>query len=171
MSDIRSGPHGGQGLKCEFLPNLLLGTNRVVCIYSAKSMKIVLYYFWKAETDCNGILYVMKTIKIQFDYTHGPIWKDHFNPVTGEWSTGIAVIDEDKALQLLDAEASRIYSSFYSFDEKEACTFDQAAYDAHRGELLSLIQTIILRLTILNDGSYCILDEETGRLKGSASAA
>lgn len=113
----------------------------------------------------------MKTIKIKFDYTHGPIWKDHFDPVTGEWSTGVAVIDQDKALQLLNAEASRIYSSFYSFDGTEACSFDQVAYNAHKQELLSIIQTIILRLTIINDGSYCIVDEETGKLKGTASAA
>lgn len=113
----------------------------------------------------------MKTIKIKFDYTHGPIWKDHFNPLTGEWSTGVAVIDEDKALQLLDAEASKIYSSFYSFDGDEACTFDKDAYEAHKAELLSIVQTIILRLTIINDGSYCIVDEETGNLKGTASAA
>lgn len=113
----------------------------------------------------------MKTIKIKFDYTHGPIWKDHFDPLTGTWSTGIEAVDKDKALQLLDAEASKIYSSFYSFNEDGPCTFDQAAYDAHRKELLSIIQTIILRLTILNDGSYCIVDEESGRLRGAVSAA
>lgn len=37
--------------------------------------------------------------------------------------------------------------------------------------MLSIIQTIILRLTILNDGSYCIVDEESGKLNGTASAA
>jgi len=57
----------------------------------------------------------MKELRIKFDFSHGPIWKDQYNVVTGEWSTGIDVIDSDKALNVLNEEAEKEYSSLYSF--------------------------------------------------------
>lgn len=34
----------------------------------------------------------MKELKIQFDFTHGPVWKDIYDPNTKLWIIGIDVI-------------------------------------------------------------------------------
>ena len=106
----------------------------------------------------------MKNLKIQFDYSHGPIWKDVFNANTGEWSTGIDIVDKDKALNVLNDEAEREYSSLYSFDSDGALHFDSKAFEDKKAHLLSLVQTIILRLNSLNDGTYMIIDKGTPML-------
>lgn len=101
----------------------------------------------------------MKKLRIKFDFSHGPIWKDKYDIATGEWSTGIAVIDNDKALSVLNDEAEREYSSLYFFDKDGVPGFDLQAFEAKKSSLLSLIQTIILRINSLNDGSFEIIDE------------
>ena len=55
----------------------------------------------------------MDKLRIIFDFSHGPIWKDKYDIATGEWSTGIEVIDNDKALSILNEEAEKEYSSLY----------------------------------------------------------
>ncbi|SCY69345.1 hypothetical protein SAMN02910292_02529 [Lachnospiraceae bacterium XBB2008] len=52
---------------------------------------------------------------------HGPIWKDKLDVNTGKWMTGIDVIDNDRALSILDEEAKREYTSLYIFDD-DGCT-------------------------------------------------
>ena len=106
----------------------------------------------------------MKNLKIQYDFAHGPIWKDVFNSGTGKWSTGISVVDNDKALSVLDDVAEKEYSSLYSFDHEGVLHFDNEMYQEKRENLLSLIQTIVLRLNDLNDGSFMVIDEETPKL-------
>lgn len=49
----------------------------------------------------------MKEIKIKLDYSHGPIWKEKFDVITGEWSTGIDIIDND-AYIVIDEETKNL---------------------------------------------------------------
>ena len=100
-----------------------------------------------------------KEIKIKLDYSHGPIWKDHYDRATGEWKTGVKCIDQDKALQLLNDEAEKMYSSLYSFSNDVPCRFDEDRFNNIKGQLLSIIQTIILRLNSIKDDSFYISDE------------
>lgn len=106
----------------------------------------------------------MKELRIKFDFSHGPIWKDKFDVRTGKWSTGIDVIDNDKALAILNEEAEKEYAALYSFDENGLPHFNNKAYEANKHELLSLVQTIVLRVNSLNDGTYKVIDEETEQL-------
>lgn len=99
-----------------------------------------------------------KELRIQFDYLHGPIWKDIYNPVTREWSTGINIIDKDNALNILNDEAEREYSSLYKFDDYGIPHFDNAAYQDRKKTLLSKISEIIARANLINDGSFIIND-------------
>ncbi len=101
----------------------------------------------------------MKKIIIKFDFSHGPIWKENIDLVTGKWTTGVEVIDNDDKLEELDEEASREYSSLYSFDDKGNVYFDQMAFEKRKDKLLSLVQKIISRLNEINDGSYVVVDE------------
>lgn len=107
----------------------------------------------------------MKEIKIKLDYSHGPIWKEKFDVTTGEWSTGIDIIDNDAALQILNNEAERIYTSLYVIDDNNKCTFRSDLFEAQKSVLLSIIQTIIARLNELNNGAYIVIDEETKNLQ------
>jgi len=103
----------------------------------------------------------MKKLRIKYDFSHGPIWKDKYDINTGTWSTGIDVIDKDTALNVLNNEAEREYSSLYSFNKDGVLIFDKQAFENKKGSLLSLIQTILLRLNSLNDGSFEVVDEES----------
>ena len=74
----------------------------------------------------------MNELKIKFDFSHGPIWKDKFDRDTGEFYTGIAIVDNDKALNVLNEEASREYSALYHFDENNRYIFDEEAFETMR---------------------------------------
>lgn len=113
----------------------------------------------------------MNRLRIKFDFSHGPIWKEKYDLSTKEWSTGIKVVDDDKALNVLNDEAEKEYSSLYSFDEDGLPRFDYDLYENKKKELLSLIQTIILRLNEINDGSYTVIDEETKNLTQKVGSA
>ena len=83
----------------------------------------------------------MTEIKLKLDYSHGPIWKDKFDVATGQWLTGVDIIDNDKALQVLNDEAEQLYRSLYSFDTNgTACFFDENKFIQIKDQLLSLIQ-------------------------------
>lgn len=71
----------------------------------------------------------MQEIRIKLDYSHGPIWKEKFDAATGEWSTCIDIIDNDAALQLLNSEAERIYTSLYVIDEDNKCIFQSDLFE------------------------------------------
>ena len=112
------------------------------------------------------MFYKMKEIKIQFDYLHGPLWKEKLDVKTGEWSTGIPCIDEDKAIQLLNDEAEKMYGSLFLFnDGTDGCRFDEDRFIQIKPELLSIVQTIIDRLSLINDGTYVVIDKATEVLK------
>ncbi len=106
-----------------------------------------------------------KEIKIQFDYLNGPLWKDKFNVKTGEWTTGIPCVDDDKALQVLNDEAGKMYESLYSFNTGgRGCQFDYDKYIQIKKQLLSIVQTIIDRLEAINDGTFVVADKATKSL-------
>lgn len=110
-----------------------------------------------------------KKIKIQYDFSHGPLWKDVFNEVTGEFSTGIEVLDNDKALAILNKEAAKEYATLYSIDTNgKPVDFDEATFNTLKPTLLSLTQAIISRIEFLNDGSFEILDLATEDLSGDS---
>lgn len=111
----------------------------------------------------------MRELRIKFDFSRGPIWKDRYDMETGTWSTGIDVIDGDKALSVLNDEAEKEYSSLYSFDSDGVLSFDEKAFESKKSVLLSLIQTIVLRINNLNDGSFVVVDEESERFKGNGA--
>ena len=106
----------------------------------------------------------MKELRIKFDFSHGPIWKNKFDLVTGDWSTGIAAIDNDKILNSLNDQVQKEYTSLYSFDKDGRFVFDEKAFEQKREHLASSIKTIISRANELNDGSFEIVDEETEKL-------
>ncbi len=103
-----------------------------------------------------------KQIRIEFDYLHGPLWKDKLDLNTGHWYTGIEKIDNDETLQSLNDEAEKMYESLYSFDGRYK--FDDNKYSEIKDQLLSIVQTIKDRLSLLNDGSFEIVDNATKQL-------
>ena len=68
------------------------------------------------------------------------------------------------ALAVLDEEAEKEYTSLYSFDNDGVLHFNDKMYKQKKNNLLSLVETIILRINALNDGSYVVVDEETPKL-------
>ena len=111
----------------------------------------------------------MNELRIKFDFTHGPIWKDKYDRENGEFYTGIPVVDNDKALKVLNEEASREYSSLYHYDEDGRYTFDEETFEQIKTDLLSLVNAIISRLNEINDGTYVVIDEETDNLMKKVS--
>lgn len=110
-----------------------------------------------------------KVLKLKFDYSFGPIWKDKYNPDTKEQTTGIEIIDNDKAIRVLDEEASRIYSSLYKFEEGRP-VFDFQLFEEKQTDLFSLIETIISRVNYLKDDSFELVDEASLQLKDLVKA-
>ena len=107
----------------------------------------------------------MKTLKLELDFLIGPIVKDVFSASKNKLITGIEVIDNDLELNELNEKASALYSSFYEFDEDEACRFNSTIAKEHLDELKEIITKIKTRLNILNDGSFELSDMITDQLR------
>ena len=107
----------------------------------------------------------MKTLKLELDFFVGPIVKDVFSASKNKLITGVEVIDNDLELNELNEKASALYSSFYEFDEDEACRFNSAIAKEHLDELKELIAKIKNRLNNLNDGSFELNDMITDQLR------
>ena len=105
----------------------------------------------------------MKTLKLELDFLMGPIVKDVFSASKNKLVTGVEVIDNDFELNELNDKASALYSSFYEFDEDEACRFNSTIAKEHLDELKELI-TKKNRLNIINDGSFELSDMITDQL-------
>jgi hypothetical protein len=101
-----------------------------------------------------------KELRILYDWGNGPIFKNRFNPEIGECSTGIDIIDNDKALEVLNQEANTLFNQCYSFDVERRPAFDEATFESLKPRLKSLIETIIVRAEAINDGSYVIVNNE-----------
>ena len=107
----------------------------------------------------------MKTLKLELDFLIGPIVKDVFSASKNKLITGVEVIDNDLELNELNEKASALYSSFYEFDEDEACSFNSTIAKEHLDELKELITKIKNRLNVLNDGSFELSDMITDQLR------
>ena len=107
----------------------------------------------------------MKTLKLELDFLIGPIVKDVFSASKNKLITGVEVIDNDLELNELNEKASALYSSFYEFDEDEACIFNSTIAKEHLDELKELIAKIKNRLNNLNDGSFELSDMITDQLR------
>ena len=108
----------------------------------------------------------MKELVIQFDYLNGPLWKDKFDIETGEWTTGITCVDNDAAIQILNAEAGKMYESLYSFDSYgKGCVFNSEKFNQIKSSLKAIVETIVDRLSTINDGSYVVIDRATTMLQ------
>jgi len=106
----------------------------------------------------------MKELRIKYDYSHGPIWKNLYDANTGLWSTGIEIIDKDEKLELLNNEAEKTYSSLYYFDENGKLNFDSKLYEQRKAELSSLMQDIICRIDSINDGSFFVVVDDSAKI-------
>ncbi len=62
----------------------------------------------------------MKVVKLDLDFLIGPIVKDVFSESKNVLVTGVDVIDNDEVIADLDKRIMELYSSFYSFDEKDS---------------------------------------------------
>ncbi len=105
-----------------------------------------------------------KYVRIKFDYLYGPVWKDKINIKTGKHCTGIDIIDNDLKIEELNDEFIKKYACLYVFEAPEGCRFDSKGFEEIKPELLSIIQSIITRLGIINDGSFVVIDEATTEL-------
>lgn len=102
----------------------------------------------------------VKEIRIQYDYMHGPLWKDKFDPEPGAWSTGVSCIDDDETLQQLNAEAQALYESLFSFEPgNSGCRLDESRFSEVQGRLNTLAEAIADRLDAINDGSFTVRRE------------
>ncbi len=95
-----------------------------------------------------------ENIKIGIRFLIGPIVKDVFS-----------ASKNDLELNEWNEKASALYSSFYEFDEDEACRFNSIIAKEHLDELKELITKIKNRLNILNDGSFELSDMITDQLR------
>ena len=84
---------------------------------------------------------------------------------TGKWLTGISCIDEDNAIQILNNEAMEMYETLYSFNtENQGCQFNSDRFIQIKPQLHSIVQSIISRLSVINDGSFIVIDNATQTL-------
>lgn len=60
---------------------------------------------------------MMRAFKISLDFPAGLLWKDGL--IDGETRTGISVIDNDAALQVLNDQICELHSSYYEFDSRD----------------------------------------------------
>ena len=105
----------------------------------------------------------MKIIKLEFDFLSGPITKDVFNPKTKKLATGVTIIDDNSALETLNAMASRLFSSCYDFEvDDQPCVFNMETARKNKNEILSLLSEINKRLAEINDGTFVVEDLADG---------
>lgn len=91
-------------------------------------------------------------IKLMHEFLHGPIWiYDENNLVRRKYP----LVTEDELLMNLNEEAQRLYDECYSFDEnEEPYTFDEKLYQKNYPKLKEIIDSIVCRLSEINDGGF-----------------
>ena len=58
-----------------------------------------------------------------------------------------------------------MYESLYSFNnDNSGCQFNNDKYSQIKSQLLSIVQTIIERLAVINDGTFVVVDKATKSL-------
>ena len=110
--------------------------------------------------------FLMKRIKLEFDFLSGPITKGVFDPKTKKLATGVTVIDNDSALETLNAMASRLFSSCYDFEVGgQPCVFNKETAKKSKSEILDVLAEINKRLSEINDGSFVVDDLATKEIE------
>jgi len=100
----------------------------------------------------------VKTVELKLDYMQGPIW--FTDAGTGGPLTGIDIVDNDKIVIDLNKNIQDLYNSLYEFDShNEACWFDTEKAKTKKPQLSALINKLIDRLSIINDGSYVVKND------------
>lgn len=96
--------------------------------------------------------FIIYKIKLMNEFLHGPIWiYDENNLVRRKYP----LVTEDELLMNLNEEAQRLYDECYSFDEnEEPYTFDEKLYQKNYPKLKEIINSIVCRLSEINDGSF-----------------
>ena len=106
----------------------------------------------------------MQTVKLMLDFLQGPIWISDVE--TGKPMTGIAIVDNDEQIRLLNYEIQDLYDSYYEFDTHDhACWFDNERERADKPRMLELLSKLNARLAEINDGSFVVDDRETPRVE------
>ena len=108
----------------------------------------------------------MIKIKIQLDFNNGPIWGNYYDEDTNMIKTGIDLIDNNKIIQELNTKIQNKYSSYYEFNSHDqACWFNEEKEKNEKEEMLNLLSKLIDEISLVNDGSFEIEDNETERIK------
>lgn len=105
----------------------------------------------------------MYTIKIMNEFLHGPIWVYNEDGIVVR---NFKLTDNDEELCQLSEKVENMYSSYYEFDSHDqACWFNEEKEKADKSTMLNLIQKLLDRLAIINDGSFVVEDYVTPHLK------
>lgn len=100
-----------------------------------------------------------KILQLKLDFLHGPVWREYLDVTTGEWYTGIDVVDNDGIIAQLDREIQVIYNSCFQFDvDGQACVFADDELKQNKDLLLKLMKKLNNRLDEINDGSFQVND-------------
>ena len=106
----------------------------------------------------------MNTIRIQLDFLQGPIWTS--DPMTGKPETGIALVDNDEQLRVINYDIQDLFDSYYEFDSHDQpCWFNEEQEKADKEKMLAMLAQLVARLEEINDGSYVVEDLETPRVE------
>ncbi|MDO4680674.1 MAG: RNA helicase [Aerococcus sp.] len=105
-----------------------------------------------------------KVVTILLDIWDGPIWGCTYDEKTGKYDYEIRKIDEDKKLMSLHQQIQDLYSSYYTFTDKEVITHEEQE-KKDKDKMLSLLGKLKDRLNEINDGSFVIDDRETELVK------
>lgn len=97
----------------------------------------------------------MESVKIMFDYLHGPIWCCDEDGIL--YIEHFDVIKNDNVCRKLNEEAENMYSSYYEFDSHDlGCWFNYVQQFKDRFIMRDLLQKLVNRLNEINDGSYIV---------------
>lgn len=103
---------------------------------------------------------------INLEFIFGPLVKDCFDK-DGKEFTGIKVVDEDEISQALDKQINEMYSDLWIPDNTKSSgfRFDELKEIELAPKFLKLLNKLIERLNLINDGSFIIIDKETKHFK------
>lgn len=104
----------------------------------------------------------MYKIMIKNEFMHGAIWVFDDDGI----STDYKLIDDDIELQELNKKTEELFNSYYEFDSHDQPVwFNEELEKKTCNIMIELISKIKDRLSIINDGTFIVEDNETDRLK------
>ncbi len=109
----------------------------------------------------------MKILKLQLDFMNGPVWKGHYDIVSGSMDTGIPVVDSDTVVQELNEKIQNDYNCCYDFLNNGGCVFDEQKWNELRNGIVPTYAELLKRLNVINDGTFEIEDNLSSVFKYS----